>query len=68
MLVNQEVNQINEVSFLECLFLSPPSGGWVSGRPETAGRNAELAELKGPERTQLPFKTLSLEEGGGFEG
>lgn len=46
----------------------PSQGRWVSGRPETAGQNAELAELKGPDRTQLPLKTPSLGGGGGFEG
>lgn len=66
MLVNQPVNQVNKDSFLECPFLSPPSGRWGSGRPETAGRNAELAELKGPDRTQLPLKTPSL--GGALRG
>lgn len=32
MLVNQPVNQVNKVSFLECLFLSPTrEGGTVEG-------------------------------------
>lgn len=44
----------------------PSKGRWVSGRPETAGQNTELAELKGPDRTQLPLKTPSL--GGASRG
>lgn len=65
MLVNQPVNKVNTVSFLECLFLSPPREGGSAEGLKPLDKMQNWLSLKG--RIELSYH-LRLRPSGGLRG